>query len=58
MDCAPLTDAIWRWSNCFGDEGITSADYEEWAFDHRNDPEHGSAARALLDRMDVKATGT
>lgn len=50
-DCAPIESVVWRWADPFGDEGIGPETYEDWAREHRDDPEHGEAASALLARI-------
>lgn len=48
--CDPLSGLVWSWVNRYADEGIDHDDYIEWAQEHRDDPTHGEAARALLAR--------
>jgi hypothetical protein len=50
VDCEPLLAEVYRWVYPMDDEGIGPEDYEEWARAHVDDPKHGAAARALLDR--------
>lgn len=47
--CEPLNVEVWTWADR-PDEGIGVEEYVEWARDHRDDPQHGEAARALLVR--------
>lgn len=55
--CEPLNDVVWSWVSRYADEGIDQDDYIEWARDHRDDPNHGEAARALLVRAGQPVEG-
>jgi hypothetical protein len=48
--CGELFAIVWKWADPYGDEGINGEAFEEWASDHKDDPEHGEAARAFLKR--------
>lgn len=48
--CDAVSVAVWLWVNRPADEGVDRDDYIEWASEHRDDPKHGNAARALLSR--------
>ena len=47
--CLALVVVIWEWE-WHSDDGICEDDYQVWASEYRNDPEHGEAARAYLIR--------
>lgn len=47
--CLALVSVIWEWA-WHSDDGICEDDYQVWASEYRNDPEHGEAARAYLIR--------
>lgn len=48
-ECDALCPEVWDWAGR-PDEGIGEDSFMEWARDHRDDPEHGEAARAYLTR--------
>lgn len=47
--CKVITGTVSAWWNG-ADEGITGETFAEWAHEHRDDAEHGEAARAYLAR--------
>ena len=47
--CEALCAIVWDWAYR-PDEGIGEDSFAEWANDHRDDPEHGEAARGYLAR--------
>jgi len=48
--CGDLFATVYDWAGAWGDEGIGSEHFEEWASDFKDDPDHGEAARAFLKR--------
>jgi hypothetical protein len=47
--CDALCNVVWLWCGR-PDEGMDEDLFQEWAQDHRDDPEHGLAALAYLMR--------
>lgn len=47
--CEALAPTVWHWSYS-PDEGVGPDEFLEWAEEHRDDPQHGEAARAFLAR--------
>ena len=55
--CDAVSATVWRWVDRLSDEGIDRDDYIEWASEHRDHPQHGEAARALLSRAGIPLDG-
>lgn len=49
--CNQLVNTVWRFVDPVHDEGIGVDEFTWWADVHRDDPEHGEAARAFLARV-------
>ena len=50
--CDALTQIVWAWAY-FDEDGVATDQFDEWATEHGDDPEHGKAARAYLDRRGI-----
>lgn len=55
-DCVPLNVEVWDWAYQ-PEDGVGPDEYGEWAEEHRDDPEHGEAARAYLARRGGASDG-
>lgn len=55
--CRAISNAVYDWI-IDAEEGITAADYREWATEHLGDETHGEAAEAFLARCRIAALKT
>lgn len=53
--CTDIWDTVYAWVDPGWGEGLNGDDFAEWAAEHADDPEHGPAASAFLDRLSRSA---
>lgn len=51
--CEAISMLVYDWWSDSGEEGVGFDEYRDWAYEHEDDPEHGEAARAYLQRLNL-----